>query len=157
MLMKVFVERLSVLLREHSRIGGGIWFGGLGFLSTAMMNLTAIAGRGLGAITLYMILPVLAASLSGYCFGPKILQVSNERRAVHAVIYGMLVTIVAFLIFAPAFTVTYAITRSQGETDVLALTVSVLSIGLIAVSPVILVVGAIGGYLLYFVFNYARR
>jgi hypothetical protein len=102
------------------------------------------------AVTLFVLLPPVAAAISGYLWGGRILTLPRPGSMGKALLSGVLVALVAFAIFAALYALAlplvehgWALSQSGG------IAFLVLSLGLIAFGPWVVVIGAVAGALLY--------
>lgn len=135
----------------------GITFGAAGVLLTAAWFLpTAVRNQDPVALLLYVGLPGVAAAAAGAAFGGPLLDATRVRTPGAAAVRGALVATLAILIFAPLFALVFT-WANPGRTTVLGLTAAVLIFVALVVWWVVVMVGALLGWLLFWIGSRGTR
>lgn len=124
------------------------WFGLFGFLAAGAFFLRP--GVKLPALCLYVLVPVLAATLAGAIWGPAILDASRTQAPGIAMLRGIGVTAGAFAIFAVLFALGLPLLeRGWKISQAGGILLAALTLGLLMVGPLIAISGMIAGLTLF--------
>jgi sugar phosphate permease len=130
---------------RRPRLVAGLWFAVFGFAGSALMYLMPVLSRSSSAAVLYLLWPTVSALAAGALIGPR---VSASPSCGRAAVRGIGVMLLAFAIFAPLFTASYAV-LDRGSQSPVALTLAVFLLGILITAPVTLVAGAVAGCALF--------
>jgi hypothetical protein len=126
-----------------------VTFGAAGFLLTAAWFLPGIIrSQDPLAFLLYVGLPGIAAAAAGAVLRAPILDATRMRTPAEAAFRGAVVGSVAILLFAPMFALVFTWT-APGRSTLLGLTAAVLIFAALAVWWLVVMIGALLGWLLF--------
>lgn len=140
-------QRDAMSIGSHSKHGGiskwgtALWFGAFGLSVALVMYGIPAWRRGLVEIGLYILSPALATTIAGYVLGPTIVDPYRTPTLIRAATKGALVSLVALALHSVLFAALYALTHQNHEVNLPGLMFATLSVGAMAVGPVILVAG----------------
>lgn len=143
--------RLSARAR---RAVASLWFAafslGVGMLFTLH---GPVAWR---ALLLFVVLPALSGAVAGFLWGSPLLDGSTTKTAADALLRGGGVAAAAFAIFSCCFAVLLPVVETGWSgSQVPALFLTVLTLGLLAVGPLVVVGGLIAGVTLHALVRWA--
>jgi hypothetical protein len=102
------------------------------------------------ALCLYIILPTVSAAAAGFIWGSTVLDLSKTKAAADALLRGIKVAAGAFIIFAICFaTALPMVEHGWSLHQVPGLLMFSLTLGLLAVGPLLLIAGMVAGVTLY--------
>jgi len=142
----------SMLLVRHSRNGvermlAAAWFAAWGMLAAGAMYLAPATQSGWAAVTVWVVVPGIAAAAVGAGLGPLFL-----RRATagpwKSLALGAVAATLTHVVFAPAFGLGWWLMGS-GTTNLPGMIFATLTLGFVMVAPVTLPTGMVAGWLLY--------
>ncbi len=141
----------GVLVRRWPRVAAAVSFGAVGSFLPAAWFLPSVLSRRDGvALILFIVLPGLAAAVSGTLTGIALCDPARSISQVDAALRGAVVATLALVIFAPTFAVFFAYT-APGQTNVLGMTIVVLKFSLLAIWWFAVPIGGAVGWLLHHV------
>ncbi|MCI0401742.1 MAG: hypothetical protein L0Y67_01350 [Gammaproteobacteria bacterium] len=126
-----------------------LWFGGAGFVVAGLMFLIPSMEQGLVETMLYVLAPSVAAFLAGGLFGNTILDPAKTTNYWVATIRGLAVILIAFVLYALSYAVSYPLLTPEGSSSFVGLLFAVLSVGLLSSAPLLVGVGIPAALLLY--------
>lgn len=118
-----------------------LWFALVAFLGSSMMYLAPSVQRDIPTVLLYLGCPTISGLVAGYLLGRRVFA---ARTSLRAAMVGILVVVLAFVVFAPLYVLTYEFV-SDGSQRPLALLLSVLVVGLVITAPITVPLGAFAG------------
>lgn len=140
--MRHSLESLSRFAKSHSRNYCALWYGFFAVLAAGLVYLPIIPSHDSLAAVLYLVLPGIGGGLAGGWLGPWLLNSSMRWGYGPAAGHGALVVLAAFPFFAILFTVVYMLTSQALEVNLVALSFSVIMIGILAMGPISFATGA---------------
>lgn len=124
-----------------------------GLIPPSLWFLPSIVKRhDLPSLFAWVLLPAMAAFVAGATWGFRILDLHRKRTHLLAFLHGMVVAIIAFLIWAPSFAALFPFFEVEGGlkvTNIIGFAVWVLYVGLLATGWVLCLLGGFGGWILY--------
>ena len=99
----------------HVRLKAALCFGAAGFVAAVLVlltNDTFPTKESMSFWLLFTIGPTVAAGVSGALIGHRVMNTAHTSTGFGAVFYGLLITLVAIILFSLAFTAGYLITVS---------------------------------------------
>lgn len=143
---------MSSFIRRHPGVLAGIWFSVFGLLPPCLWYLPSILERhdffNLFAVIL---LPAMAAFISGFIWGSRILDPARKRTHLLAFLNGIIVALLAFVIWAPLYALVLSVTDTNGETYIVGTAIMAFYAGLLGTGWVLALVGGTGGWILFVV------
>ncbi|MEN8375494.1 MAG: hypothetical protein ABFS34_08600 [Gemmatimonadota bacterium] len=131
-----------------ARARSAVAFGAAGAVLTSLWFLPVVAARGdLAAAALYIVGPVLAAALAGWMLGGPLCAPPTGYGPGRAVVTGAAVASLSALMFGAFFSTLYV--AGDGTVYALRVGAGVALLAVVVLGPVILLVGATTGLLLY--------
>ncbi len=91
------------------RFMAGVWFGLFGLLAACLLYMIPSKGRWV-YLVIWCGLPGLASALSGAILGVRIFDPRLVKGGRSAVLHGLIVMVLTYIIFAPMFTAGIALT-----------------------------------------------
>jgi len=151
----MFGGSLPSALNLRFRLSSGVrravtslWFAAFGLALGLLFTLHGpVAWR---ALLLFVALPVLSGGVAGFLWGSPLLDVSTKKTAADALLRGGGVAAGAFAIFSFCFALLLPVLEAGwSRSQVPALFFTVLTLGLLAVGPLVVVSGLIAGVALH--------
>jgi hypothetical protein len=141
----------GALVRRWPRVAAAVSFGAVGSVIPATWFLPSVLSRRDGAaLLLFVVFPGAAATLAGGLVGAPLCDPARIVSQREAVIRGVGVATLAWVIFAPMFAAFFAYT-APGRTNVLGMVILVLTFSVLAIGGVAALVGGAVGWLLHHV------
>lgn len=143
-------------LTLKQRAYAGMWFAAAGMIPVLFVSPTALSAadpydKGEAVIWL-AIVPILIAGIIGSLLGASILDPHHVRKSWQAALRGLIVAVVAFLLFSILFSAWASYTNEyQSFVQMLFM---MLMVGVIAVGWMVAFVGTFAGWLLYKIQEY---
>ena len=141
------------------RVLAALWFALCGLLLAAAFALHGPIAWP--ALCLYVLAPAFSAAIAGFLWGAVLLDSSRTRTIPDALVRGVGVAAGAFLIFTLCFaTLLPLVEHGWSGRQVPALFFMALTMGLLAVGPLVLIAGMVAGIALFVVGRcalFARR
>lgn len=135
-----------------SRITATAWFAIWAFSASAAVFFGAASKSGSLATVSTLVIPPSAAAVVGFAFGHTLLDPTCTRSILHALVKGVWLTCVSYLLFTFLLLMWYVATLPAPTPSVPALVATFAAAfvaGLLLVGPIILAAGAIGAIGLY--------
>ena len=142
---------MAHFIKLHPRITAGVWFLMFGLLPPSLWFLPSIVKRhDLQSLFLFVLLPAMTAFVAGATWGFRILDLHLGRTQLLAFLHGIIVAIIAFLIWVPSFAALFPLIETEGKvTNIIAFAVGVFYVGLLATGWALGLLGGLGGWILY--------
>ena len=139
----------EALVSQWPRLAAALAFGAAGSALPAVWFLPTVLSRwDPVALVLFIGLPGVAAATAGALVGAAICDPVKRISSQSAILRGAGVATLAFVIFAPMFSVLFAYT-SPGQTGILGLALMVLIFSAVAIWWLAALVGGLVGWLLH--------